>query len=170
MAAKIFNADRRTDMTKLIVAFRNIANAPKNAVAALDTIFWFSWAQLRIMVTMYSRSETETLKLIFADDTYFSYTSKVLFVRKYCTFKRHVCTVQMMTVKCNIYWFSVFRSSRSGVFKLFSHISLSQSKRVCVQLLLLLSMALQPGVGLGLLREFPPSFPVPGGYCPISTS
>jgi len=26
----LFHADRRTDMTKLIVAFRNFANAPKN--------------------------------------------------------------------------------------------------------------------------------------------
>ena len=30
--------------------------------------------------------------------------------------------------------------------------------------------ALQPGVGLGLLQEFPPSFPVYGDYCPVSTS
>jgi hypothetical protein len=28
--AELFHADRRTDMTKLIVAFRNFANAPKN--------------------------------------------------------------------------------------------------------------------------------------------
>jgi len=27
--AELFHADRRTDMTKLIVAFRNFANAPK---------------------------------------------------------------------------------------------------------------------------------------------
>ena len=34
MGAELFHADRRTDvrrdMTKLIVAFRNFANAPKN--------------------------------------------------------------------------------------------------------------------------------------------
>jgi len=29
-AAKLFHADRRTDMTKLIVPFRNFANAPTN--------------------------------------------------------------------------------------------------------------------------------------------
>ena len=29
MGAELFRADRRTDMTKLIVAFRNFANAPK---------------------------------------------------------------------------------------------------------------------------------------------
>jgi hypothetical protein len=30
VGAELFNADRRTDMTKLIVAFRNFANAPKS--------------------------------------------------------------------------------------------------------------------------------------------
>jgi hypothetical protein len=30
VGAELFHADRRTDMTKLIVAFRNVANAPKN--------------------------------------------------------------------------------------------------------------------------------------------
>ena len=29
VGAKLFHADGRTDMTKLIVAFRNFANAPK---------------------------------------------------------------------------------------------------------------------------------------------
>ena len=29
VGAELFHADRRTDMTKLIVAFRNMANAPK---------------------------------------------------------------------------------------------------------------------------------------------
>jgi hypothetical protein len=29
VGAELFHADRRTDMTKLIVAFRNFANAPK---------------------------------------------------------------------------------------------------------------------------------------------
>ena len=29
VAAELFRADRRTDMTKLIVAFRKFANAPK---------------------------------------------------------------------------------------------------------------------------------------------
>ena len=28
--AEFFNADRRTDMTKLIIAFRNFTKAPKN--------------------------------------------------------------------------------------------------------------------------------------------
>jgi hypothetical protein len=32
LEAELFHADRRTDMTKLIVAFRNIANAPKTFV------------------------------------------------------------------------------------------------------------------------------------------
>jgi len=30
VGAEFIHADRRTDMTKLIVAFRNFANAPKN--------------------------------------------------------------------------------------------------------------------------------------------
>jgi hypothetical protein len=30
VGAELFHADRRTDMTKPIVAFRNFANAPKN--------------------------------------------------------------------------------------------------------------------------------------------
>jgi len=30
VGAELFHADRRTDMTKLLVAFRNSANAPKN--------------------------------------------------------------------------------------------------------------------------------------------
>jgi hypothetical protein len=30
MAAELFDADGRTDMTKLTVAFRNFANAPKS--------------------------------------------------------------------------------------------------------------------------------------------
>jgi len=29
VGAELFHADRRTDMTKVILAFRNIANAPK---------------------------------------------------------------------------------------------------------------------------------------------
>ena len=31
VAAELFNADRRTDMTKLIFAFRKFVNAPNNA-------------------------------------------------------------------------------------------------------------------------------------------
>ena len=30
VGAEMFHADRQTDMTKLTVAFRNFANAPKN--------------------------------------------------------------------------------------------------------------------------------------------
>jgi hypothetical protein len=32
VAAELFHVDRRTDMTKLLVAFRNFANAPTNYV------------------------------------------------------------------------------------------------------------------------------------------
>ena len=31
VGAEFFRVDRQTDMTKLIVAFRNFSNAPKNA-------------------------------------------------------------------------------------------------------------------------------------------
>jgi len=34
VVAELFLADRRTDMTKVIVAFRNFANAPKNCYSA----------------------------------------------------------------------------------------------------------------------------------------
>jgi hypothetical protein len=34
VGAELFHADRRTDMTKLIVAARNFANAPKNSPAS----------------------------------------------------------------------------------------------------------------------------------------
>jgi hypothetical protein len=35
VGAELFHADRRTDMTKLIVAFRNFANVPKNEPSLL---------------------------------------------------------------------------------------------------------------------------------------
>jgi len=35
VGAELFHADRRTDMTKLIVAFRTFANAPNNSVPNL---------------------------------------------------------------------------------------------------------------------------------------
>jgi hypothetical protein len=38
VGAELFHADRRTDMTKLIVAFRNFANAPKNVEVKLTFV------------------------------------------------------------------------------------------------------------------------------------
>jgi len=38
MGSELFHADGQTNMTKLIVAFRNFANAPEN-VTALDRLF-----------------------------------------------------------------------------------------------------------------------------------
>jgi len=32
LVAQLFHADRRTDMTKLTVAFRNFANVPNNVI------------------------------------------------------------------------------------------------------------------------------------------
>ena len=41
VGAELFHADGRTDMTKLIVDFRNFANAPKNWCAnKLTATFW----------------------------------------------------------------------------------------------------------------------------------
>jgi hypothetical protein len=41
VGAEVFHADGRTDMTKLIVAFRNFARAPKNAGERITTEFKF---------------------------------------------------------------------------------------------------------------------------------
>jgi hypothetical protein len=38
VGAELFHADRQADIMKLIVAFRNLANAPKNSQ---DNIFFF---------------------------------------------------------------------------------------------------------------------------------
>ena len=38
VGAELFPADRRTDMTKVIVAFRNFANAPKNSTSTLTQL------------------------------------------------------------------------------------------------------------------------------------
>ena len=40
VAVELLHADRRTDMTKLIVAFCNFANAPKNTLFMFDTPRW----------------------------------------------------------------------------------------------------------------------------------
>ena len=47
LKAELFRADRRTDLTKLRVAFRNFANAPKNEqMLSLGTISgWVLWVQ-----------------------------------------------------------------------------------------------------------------------------
>jgi hypothetical protein len=50
VAAELFHTDRRTDMTKLLVSFRNFENAPKNlyiCTSIITTHLWHS-AQLNI--------------------------------------------------------------------------------------------------------------------------
>jgi len=37
VAAELFHAERRKNMTNLIVAFRNFANEPKNNICTFDT-------------------------------------------------------------------------------------------------------------------------------------
>ena len=51
MGSELFHADGQTNMTKLIVAFRNFANAPEN-VTALDRLFglWTHCAGLPVRV------------------------------------------------------------------------------------------------------------------------
>jgi len=41
VGAEFFHADRRTDMTKLIVAFHNFASAPKNVLKCVSISFPF---------------------------------------------------------------------------------------------------------------------------------
>jgi hypothetical protein len=38
VGAELFHVDGQTDMTKLTVAFRNFANAPKNACKTVTTV------------------------------------------------------------------------------------------------------------------------------------
>jgi hypothetical protein len=55
VGAKLFYADGRTDMTKLIFAFRNSANAPKNGYA-LNII---EDTQFKIMAQWFMKSVVE---------------------------------------------------------------------------------------------------------------
>jgi len=43
-------ADRRTDMTKLIVAFRNFANAHKNEICKIEIAFNKSACRMRVII------------------------------------------------------------------------------------------------------------------------
>ena len=45
VATVLFHLDRRTDMTKLIVAFRNFAKAPKYVLSFLQSYYSFSHSQ-----------------------------------------------------------------------------------------------------------------------------
>jgi hypothetical protein len=47
---ELFHADRRTDMTKLIVAFQNFANASKNACVLLPSYQWLLYIPPHLMV------------------------------------------------------------------------------------------------------------------------
>ena len=46
-----FRADIRTDMTELIVAFRNFANAPTNAMPSLELSLRRLWHERQIFLT-----------------------------------------------------------------------------------------------------------------------
>ena len=45
MGAELFHADGQTDMTKVIVAFRNFANAPKNCKNVTLNVLTFQCAK-----------------------------------------------------------------------------------------------------------------------------
>ena len=58
LGAELFHSkghkERQTDMTKLLVAIRNFANAPKNVELILDSAVWFRsvlLSELRFMPT-----------------------------------------------------------------------------------------------------------------------
>ena len=53
MGAELFHADRRTDMTKLMVAFSSFANASKNhkLIYWEWTGFWHSYNKMKIVIT-----------------------------------------------------------------------------------------------------------------------
>ena len=57
MGAKLFDADRRTDMTKLIVVFRNFAKARRNISHPL--------LRTPLNMTQYFRDVVECLKCIW---------------------------------------------------------------------------------------------------------
>jgi hypothetical protein len=46
VGAELFHADRRTDMTKLIIAFRNFSNEPKKKTLTVNLISLFRPANL----------------------------------------------------------------------------------------------------------------------------
>jgi hypothetical protein len=47
VGAELFHADRRRDMTKLMVAFRNFANSPKNLYICSISILEEFWIVLQ---------------------------------------------------------------------------------------------------------------------------
>ena len=69
VGAEFLNADRRTDMTKLIVAFHNSANAPQNVSKRVSISFPFvithcnSAALISVLAGMQKRFATMNHKL-----------------------------------------------------------------------------------------------------------
>jgi len=58
VGAELFHEDRRTDMTKLIVAFRNIAKAPKNG----ELLFYNAYPYLKIKSSHVGENATYSRK------------------------------------------------------------------------------------------------------------
>jgi hypothetical protein len=64
VGAELFHSDRRTDMAKLIVAFRNVANAPKNPLwhfAKSQSSEWSAVRRWKIAHNMVTTSTSEVL-------------------------------------------------------------------------------------------------------------
>ena len=59
VGAELFHADRRTEMTKLAIAIRNFANAPKIPSSAPETarsLVWLSVAVLQLSTLHVSKT------------------------------------------------------------------------------------------------------------------
>jgi len=63
--ADLFHAERRTDITKLVVAFRNFANAPKQMT---DSYSSCSVGSISILTDIAGEGEVEGGCVLFNDD------------------------------------------------------------------------------------------------------
>jgi hypothetical protein len=75
VAVESFHADRRTDMTNLIVAFRNFANAPKNTAYVLLAYFIISIPRIPTLVFQNVPSPSDLFTIILLTLLIFPYAS-----------------------------------------------------------------------------------------------
>jgi len=85
MGAELFHADRQTDMTKLIVALRNFANAPKDQHVHVK-IMWVCYVikvlNLHFSVTIFDRLQWDVLRGTFRDIQYIVLKTSLKMVTK----------------------------------------------------------------------------------------
>ena len=62
--AQLLQTHGRTDMTKLIIPFRNFANAPTNCIVLFVCIFWYSAAGLIMPPTVRPIKGPASLRII----------------------------------------------------------------------------------------------------------